>query len=129
MAGLGLFGFLRRFRILLNRRRFKRVRVPFLLRYTVEEIGVQGITNLHDLSVGGVLFTAEEGVPKGARVRLEIALPKREQPIITFARVVRVSRVPHWGLYRVATEFENLKVSDRKEIRRLVERFALGKPE
>ncbi|MBI4388051.1 MAG: PilZ domain-containing protein [Candidatus Omnitrophica bacterium] len=122
------FRLFKRFWLSSNRRRFKRVRVPFLLRYTVLGSRETGITNLHDLSAGGVLFTASEAIPKDSHVTLEIAIPAQEAPIVAPAKVIRVTKVLRRDLYRIATEFEKLKTSDRKEIRRLVERLARRKP-
>ena len=107
-----------------NRRRFKRVRVPFLLRYFIQETGLGSITNLHDLSVGGVLFTAEQPFLKGSEVKLEIVLPTSEQPVVASATVIRVTKVPNVQLYRIATKFNSLKPADRRAIRVLIERMA-----
>lgn len=107
-----------------NRRQFKRVRVPFLLRYTVLDSGLGSITNLHDLSVGGVLFTSEHPLLRGSVLKLELNLPTSQKPVQVSAEVLRVTKVLKSNIYRVATRFSNLNASDRKAIRMLIERMS-----
>jgi len=110
-----------------NRRRFKRMRAPFLLKYHVQESGVGRVTNLRDLSVGGVLFAAETPLLKDSVIQLEINLPTSEKPVSALAKVVRVAKVPNAQVYRIATKFNNLKPGDRKAIRILIERMQRDK--
>ena len=110
-----------------NRRHLKRAHAPFLLRYRVEEKGVKHTTNLHDLSGGGVLFTAEEPVLKGSYLKLEIGLPTKEEPVAVLAKVIRVSKIRGTDVYRIATQFTNINADDRKAIRVLIERMARDK--
>lgn len=107
-----------------NRRKFKRVRVPFLLRYVVEASGTGAVTNLKDLSAGGVLFASNQPLLQGGNLKLEINLPTVEKPISASARVVRVSKGAQSGIYRIATKFIDLNPQDKKLIRQLIERMA-----
>ncbi len=110
-----------------NRREFKRVAAPFLIKYTVIEKGVGNITNVRDLSVGGALFTADQPLLKGAKLSVDVNLPTSQMPVKAQAEVIRVSKIPNSDMYRIATRFTSLLPDDRKEIRVLIERMARDK--
>ena len=110
-----------------NRRHFKRAKAPFLLRYEIEKSGVGKVTNLRDLSVGGVLFSADQPLLKGSQLNMEINLPTSNEPQNVQAEVIRVAKVKHTDLYRIATRFLNLKSRDHSAIRLLIERMMRDK--
>jgi len=110
-----------------NRRHFKRAKAPFLLRYQVEESGVGHITNVRDLSVGGVLFSSDHPLLKGSLLNMQINLPTSEAPLSVRAEVVRTARLKHSDLYRVGTRFIGLKSKDHTSIRLLIERMMRDK--
>ena len=106
-----------------DKRRFKRVRAPFLLKYQVKESGFGNITNIRDISVSGARFAADHPLLKGSQVALEINLPTSEKPISVDGKVVRVSRLKSLSAYRIAIRFTRIEPKDRTAIRLLVERM------
>lgn len=106
-----------------DKRQFKRVRAPFLLKYQLQERGVGNIANIRDISVSGARFTTDHPLLKGSQVALEINLPTSEKPVSVQGKVVRVSRVKSLSAYRIAIRFIRIEPKDRTAIRLLVERM------
>lgn len=110
-----------------DKRRFKRVRAPFLLKYQVKESGIGNIANVRDISVTGARFSTDHPLLKGAQVALEINLPTSEKPVLVQGKVVRVSQIKSLSTYRIAIRFVRIEPKDRTAIRLLVERMSRDK--
>ncbi len=109
-----------------NRRKFKRVRAPFLLKYHAKgETG--NLTNVRNLSVGGTRFTAHQPFPKGLEIELEFNLPISENPVRVEAKVLGSAKLKASSAYRIAAKFIRIRPKDRTAIRLLVERMLRDK--
>ena len=104
-----------------NGRRYKRLRADFLVKYQRDGEGEARITNLRDLSAGGIRFCADENIPESSLLYLHIYLPPLERTVEAVAQVVR-TRSGRGGLfYYVAARFLDLKQEDRESIHQFTE--------
>jgi len=97
------------------------------VRYSSANLSEEGgaIANVHNLSQGGLMFTAYEQVGMGELLMITINMPFVEKPIQTYAKVIRSSRVSEEGqTYHVGLAFLELSESDRDLIKSVVEKAA-----
>ncbi len=120
-----------------NSRRFKRLRVPYLIKFEDAQQHTQNepyISNLKDISAGGVRFWSEHFFPEDALVRVSIWFPPIEETVTALGRVVRVRRSPNAPVYYLSVRFVEIEaqvqealndfiedLSDDREMRRFVD--------
>ena len=119
MAVWPLFNF-KRFRSR-NARKFQRVRMPLLIRYQIRGENGGKVTNLNDLAAGGVRFSTEDPIPVGARLRLKVKLPWREQSLDVMGKVTRCIKVKGTSIFRVAAQFVGMKKEEVAEVESFVD--------
>ena len=103
-----------------NSRRFKRVRVAYLVKYQVNGKKESRITNARDISAGGLRFWTEEA-PESSLLDVSIFLPPLNRSVQATAQVLRVRRAREGFVYYVAVSFLDLNQEDRKEIEAFAE--------
>lgn len=109
-------------------RRFKRIRAAYLVKYQVHGKKEPRITNVRDISAGGLRFWSEEAVPESSVLNVSVFLPPLERFVEATAQVLRVRRAKEGGLvYYVAVRFLELKAEDREALNQFAE--ALSKDE
>lgn len=109
-------------------RRFKRIRAAYLVKYQVQGRQEPRITNVRDISAGGLRFWSEEPLPESSVLGISIYLPPLERFVDATAQVLRARRAKEGGLvYYVAVRFLDLKAQDREAINQFAE--ALSKDE
>jgi hypothetical protein len=99
----------------LQRRDYVRVRAPQVVTLTADLVGEPLSTYAVDLSGGGMLLTAAQGLKPGTEVRFCIGLGQEEPPIEGSGRVVRIS--DDGGL---ALVFEQISTVERQRLIRFV---------
>jgi len=105
-----------------NRRRHKRFRACYLVKYQVKGKDEPRITNVVDLSAGGVRFWTRETLPESSILNLSIYVPPLERTINAWAQVVRIRRAKEGGLvYYVAVSFIDLRPEDKEAINQFAE--------
>ena len=103
-------------------RKFKRLRASYLVKYQMGEKGAPRITNLVDISEGGLRFLAHEKIPELSLLRLSIYLPPLERSVDAVSKVTRVRRARDGeAIYYVSVIFLDLKGRDREAIRQFAE--------
>jgi PilZ domain len=99
----------------LQRRDYVRVRAPQVVTLTADLVGEPLSTYAVDLSGGGMLLTAAQGLKPGAQVRFGIDLNDQEAPIEGSGRVVRISDDGELALV-----FEQISTIERQRLIRFV---------
>jgi hypothetical protein len=99
----------------LQRRDYVRVRAPQVVTLTADLVGEPLSTYAVDLSGGGMLLTAAQGLKPGAQVRFGIDLKDGEAPIEGSGRVVRISDDGELALV-----FEQISTVERQRLIRFV---------
>ena len=111
-----------------DRRRYARVQSYWLVRYYrtgSQEHPPEKTANLHNVSEGGLLFTAYEFLPVSTLIRILIRVPQRDEPINACAKVVHCTRtVKGADVYHVGVSFLDISETDRREIAAYVEKLA-----
>lgn len=126
---MGIFGFLGSGG---NKRIFLRLRAETLMRFC--RLRGEGgnaeakVANVKDVSEGGLMFVAYEQVPVSETVKVSFKLPGRENPVETFSKVCRCTKVSVKDeIYHVGVSFLDLNEEDRKDIVAYVEALANSK--
>ncbi len=103
-------------------RKFKRLQAAYLVKYKIGEKGVPRVTNLVDISEGGLRFLAHEKISELSILHLSIYLPPLERSVDTVSKVTRVRRARDGETtYYVSVIFLDLKGGDREAIRQFAE--------
>ncbi len=105
-----------------NSRQHKRLRVNYLLKYTILKTG-EGpfVSNVKDLSAGGVRFWTDQPLAEGSFLQLNILIPPMGRVLETLARVQRVRFVSKTGVYYIGTGFAELRSEDRNALDQFIE--------
>lgn len=108
-----------------NKRKFARLKSYCLVRYNRvdDQSNPSGkMTNVKNISEGGLMLTSYEPLPVSSTIKVCINLPGREKPLETFAKVMRCVKVSdEESVYHVGISFLDIADADRKEISQHVE--------
>ncbi|HLD69672.1 MAG TPA: PilZ domain-containing protein [Candidatus Omnitrophota bacterium] len=99
-----------------NTRKHRRIKSCLLIKYqSGTKSGQEQLTNVHDISAGGLRFQTSLPLENGASIRLAVLIPSFEKPIEAEAKVVWVGRGKRKNMpYSVAVEFTKIP-EDAKE--------------
>lgn len=98
-----------------NSRRFKRLRTEYLVKYQIP--GAEGpaqVSNMKDLSAGGLKFWTETYIPEATLLRVSFIVPPLERTVETLSRVIRVRQAKNVPIYYIAVRFIEIP-EDAKE--------------
>ncbi|HLD69673.1 MAG TPA: PilZ domain-containing protein [Candidatus Omnitrophota bacterium] len=95
-------------------RRHKRLNADYLLKYETNEIG-EGpkITNIKNISAGGMKFLTKEIIPETSSIQVNILIPPLEKSFQACASVLRVRRLKRRLIYSVAVRFTDIRQKDQ----------------
>ncbi len=104
-------------------RAHSRFRTQNLVRYfdPYAKLPASGLSNLVNLSEGGLQFSCRAKPKVGAKIQMVINLMERQHEIPVVGRIVWVKSVPGRGTaYRVGVRFEEIDSAHRHLLRSLV---------
>lgn len=105
-----------------NARKFKRLKVNYLIKYQdVNSLGAPLVSNIKDLSAGGVRFYSNQETAQGTYLRLSILIPPMEMTFQALGRVMRVHRAPKLPIYYISVAFLELKSEEQDVLNRFIE--------
>jgi c-di-GMP-binding flagellar brake protein YcgR len=108
-----------------NARRYKRLKADYLVKYKVYDYpGAPSVSNIKDISAGGLRFWSRENLPLGALLQMSVLLPPVDREIKTIAKVVRVRPAQHGFFNYAAVSFIELSGRDQEAIDDFVEYIA-----
>ena len=109
-----------------NSRRFKRMRADYLVKYQVA--GTEGrdpiVSNIKDLSAGGVKFWADQFIPEGTLVKVGFLVPPLDLNVEALGRVVRVRQAKESGVFYSAIRFIEIPDAAKNAINEFIEYLA-----
>ncbi len=110
-----------------NSRRFKRLRADYLIKFQVPGTsGEPSLSNMKDLSAGGVKFWTDQYVAEGTLVKVSFLVPPLDMKVDTLARVVRVRTGGGLDpIYYVATRFIEISQDAKAAIDEFVEHLSM----
>ncbi len=96
-------------------RKHKRKKSAFLLKYHESGTHPPKVTNLQNISAGGLAFLTNDQIQIGSEVQLSILIPSFEKPVEVEGQVVRVDNSPTKGMkYLVAVQYTKI-IGDNKK--------------
>jgi c-di-GMP-binding flagellar brake protein YcgR len=111
-----------------NSRRFKRMRADYLVKYQVPGTNESFLSNIKDLSAGGVKFWTDQPLIEGSLLKTSFLVPPLELTVEALARVVRVRQSHENTIYYVAVRFIEIPDESKKAIDEFIEYLA-AKPD
>ena len=106
-------------------RKSLRFRAGYLIKYArfprLEDEADRKLTNLVNISEGGLMFVSYELLPVSATLKVWFQFPGKQDPIETFAKVVSVRRIKRESVFLISLRFLDLNASDRTHIRAFIQ--------
>ncbi len=106
-------------------RRSLRFRAGYLIKVArfprLEDESDRKLTNLVNISDGGLMFVSYELLPISATLKIWFQFPGKQDPIESFAKVVSVTRVKREAVFLISLRFLDLNSADRSHIRAFIQ--------
>lgn len=111
-----------------NSRRYKRLKADYLVKHHIPGFPeLARVSNIKDISAGGLRFWTDQSFPEGALINLNILIPALNRQILALGRIRRVRRSPSGNVDYVAVSFIELSRDDRKALNDFIEHLATTK--
>lgn len=108
-----------------NSRRFKRMRADYLMKYQISgTAGEPQLSNIKDLSAGGVKFWTDQFIPEGTLTKVSFLVPPLDLNVEALGRTVRVRQAKESGIFYVAVRFIEVPDEAKRAINDFVEYLA-----
>lgn len=110
-----------------NTRKFKRAQAHSLVKFQAAEKwgGTEPlISNVKDISAGGLRFWSETFFPEGALLRLSAWMPMLDKPLDALARVLRVRQGRTDGMYYLSVRFIEVDQAAQSAVNDFIEKLA-----
>ena len=109
-----------------NTRQYKRLLADYLIKYRVAGAANQdfSVSNIKDISAGGVRFWTEEPLREGSLVMVEVLPPPLGRVIRALARVVRARPAEKAPVYYNSVQFMEISEDDQTALNYFIERIA-----
>ncbi len=110
-----------------NSRRHKRLQAHALVKFqSAESYGESEpfLSNVKDISAGGMRFWSEHFFPEGALLRVSAWMPVLDQPLDALARVVRVRSAFSSDLYYLSVRFIETNAQIQSALNDFIEALA-----
>lgn len=112
-----------------NERKYRRLKADYLVKHRpASEEGEFAVSNLKDVSAGGVRFWTERLYQEGQLLQVSLLVPPIDKALQIFGRAVRVRKGRWNSLYYVGVGFLEIPKADRELLNSFIERLA-GIPE
>ena len=108
-----------------NERKYKRLKADYLIKH--KPAGTEGeptVSNIKDVSTGGVKFWTEHYYPVSMLVQVSLLVPPIDRALQILGRVVRVRRGRWNSLYYAGVAFLEIPAADQELLNAFVERIA-----
>ena len=107
-------------------RQYKRLLADYLIKYRMAggENREFQVSNIKDISAGGVRFWTEDPLPEGALLLVEVLPPPLGRVLRALARVVRVRQGGKGDVYYNALRFVEISEDDQNALNYFIERVA-----
>lgn len=105
-----------------NTRQYRRMQADYLLKFRPADTGAEeSVTNVRDLSAGGLRFWTDLWLSEGQALEVSFLLPPVNLLVEARARIVRVRRADDAAIFYVAVVFESIPNEDRAAIDRFID--------
>lgn len=95
----------------------QRLDVNYLLKYEAGASAKEpAITNIKNISAGGMKFLSREVIPETATINVNVLIPPLERSFQAQATVLRVRRLKKRLIYSVAVRFTDISQKDQKTL-------------
>ena len=108
-----------------DKRRHKRLKLAYLVKYETGRAGEPSrITNIRDISAGGMRFVTKDILPETAVIKVKVMAPPDGRVFDAEAKILRVRRANRNFVYSVAVNFVNINPKDSGALERFIEDVA-----
>ena len=108
-----------------NARRFRRLYADYLIKYQLAgSTSEPVVSNIKDLSAGGVKFWTDQFLAEGALLKVEFLVPPLGFDVQALARVARVRQAKKNSVFYVALRFIEIPEGVKKGIDNFIEHLA-----
>ena len=107
-----------------NERRHKRLRAVYLVKYEVGVGKEPRITNVKDISGGGLQFSTTEELRPSSTIKVNVLIPQLNRVLEALAQVLRVRRAKNGITYSVGVSFLEMSKGDQLALNRFIEDIA-----
>ncbi len=105
-----------------DKRKHKRLKAAYLVKYETGRLGEDPrITNIHNISAGGIRFLTQDILPESSAIQLKVMAPPDGRSFDAEARILRVRRANRHFIYSVAVNFVNMAFKDRDALESFIE--------
>ena len=109
----------------LDRRRNKRLKTAYLIKYETSRAGLAPrITNIRDISAGGMRFLTKDILAESSVIKVKVMAPPDGRVFDAEARILRVRRANRNFVYSAAVNFVNISAKDRDDLESFSEDMA-----
>ncbi len=108
-----------------NSRQFKRFRADYLVKYHLAGSNeAPAVSNIKDVSAGGVKFWSDQFLPLGTLLKLSILIPPIGRILEALGRVVRVRQAKEGSIYYTGVAFLEVPKADQEALNDWIERLS-----
>ena len=108
-----------------NTRKFKRLHADYLVKFQpVTGSDEAAISNLKDISAGGVRFWTDKWIPEASLLRLSIFVPPIQTTLEVLGRVLRVRRALRADVYYLAVGFIEISRDQQHLLNEFIEELS-----
>ena len=109
-----------------NHRQHDRLKGLFLVKYHSEEAGQEPkITNVRDISAGGLRFVTKELLNSGTAIKVSLLIPALNKSFDAKATILRVQKQKKGLYYSTALRFDDLSSTEEEVINSYIKQLAL----
>lgn len=108
-----------------NERKYKRLKADYLVKHRpASESGEFAVSNIKDVSAGGVRFWTEHLYEEGTLLQVSLLVPPIDKALQILGRAVRVRKGRWNSLYYVGVGFLEIPKDDQEFLNAFIERLA-----
>ena len=107
-----------------NTRRYKRLKSDYLVKYQEPGATEVFVSNLKDISAGGLKFWTDQIFAEKTLLRLSVWIPPLDRKLETLGRILRVRKTKDAPIYYVSVQFIEISVDDQKILNEFIEHLA-----
>ncbi len=105
-----------------NSRRYKRLKADYLIKFQLPgRDGEPMVSNIKDISAGGVKFWTDQVLPEDGLIQLSVLLPPLDRELKALGRIVRVRPAKDLPLEYVAVNFLELNLDAQAALNDFIE--------
>lgn len=104
-----------------EKRKYPRVNCRFTVAYHTLEDAATDLTQLKNMSIGGVLLTTSKPFEKGKKLILKIRLPSQPTPVVLSGQVIESRQMSKGLIYETRLQFQEIDSPSEQAINKTLD--------